>query len=617
MSAPAAPAPAPCGRAPAREAGSGPRPGGRGPTGNGRRILLWDKGLAPGVSATVAAAGAQPGPLDWCEKHRPRRMEDLVGNGPAVKEIQAWAEEWRTGVPKERALVLAGEPGVGKTSAAHALASDMGWGVIEMNASDTRNEEVIKRIAGAGASNRAFALDGSFSAEAKGRQVVILDEADNLFGREDRGGMKAILDVIRDAKQPIILIANDLYELQRRGAALKTLARTVKFGKVHSNSIPPALRRIAKKEGVELEVGVDKALAERAGGDLRSAVNDLQALALGRDRVALADVEALGKRDTTGDVWGMLGKVFYGTDPDEARRSTWDLDETPDNLSLWIDQNLPVMYTDPRDLAEGYKYLSKATVFLGRVQRRQQFGLWSYATELMTAGVAVAKRDRPRGARFEFPLWLRRQSTSKAVRELRDRTAGKVGAVLHTSRARARSDVFPYLKMLMQGSEDFAIWCAWRFELDAEEVAFLLEAKSTSAAVKKMVEEAHKRHGVPARMLEPAPAFGRYDDAEPSAADDEEDDAPAPRPAAALADDDEEDEDADADDDEDAPKAKPAPAAAPLPAAKPLPAPAQAEAEPAPKAPRKAKEEGAKAEPKDEKKDAPPAKKPQRSLFEY
>jgi replication factor C large subunit len=471
---------------------------------------------------------------DWTEKHRPRALADLVGNGPAVKEMRAWAEEWQRGEPAEKALILAGEPGVGKTSAAHALARDLGWGVVELNASDQRNEEIIRRIAGAGATNRAFGADGAFA--QGGRQLVILDEADNLFGREDRGGMKAILDTLRETKQPVVLIANDLYELQRRGASLKTLARTVKFAKVRSNSIPPALRRICEKEGVTLDVGVDEAIAERAGGDLRSAVNDLQALCAGRAHVTLADVEALGRRDTTGDVWGLLGKVFYGRDADEARKAAWDLDETPETIALWIDENLPVMYADRADLVEGYHYLGKASLMLGRVIRRQQYGLWSYATELMTSGVAVAKREKPAGARFQFPTWLRRQSTSKAVRELRDRTAEKVGNVLHTSRQRARNDLFPYLKQLLAADERFAAWCVWRFDLEADEIAFLLEDKATSARVKALLESSRQFE---VYVVEAPRGFARYADAEPSG---DEDEPQPPAPHATPAGVDEEDE---------------------------------------------------------------------------
>ena len=477
--------------------------------------------------------------LDWCEKHRPACLDDLVGNGKAIEELRAWAETWAEGTPpKERAVVLAGEPGVGKTSAAHALARDMGWGVIEMNASDTRNEEVVKRIAGAGAMHRAFGADGSFTKEKGGRQLVILDEADNLFGKEDRGGAKAIGEVIREAKQPIILIANDLYELQRRSSTLKTLARTIKFQKVHSNSIPPALRRIAQKEGITLEPGVDKLLAERAGGDMRSAVNDLQALSLGRTEVTLKDVEAMGRRDTTGDVWTLLGKVFYGSSLDEARKAAWDLDETPEDIALWIDENIPVMYTNKADMAQAYNVLSKASLLLGRVQRRQQYGLWSYATELMTGGVAVAKAEWPSGARFQFPSWLRRQSSFKGVREVRKRTAMKIGALLHTSARRAYIDIFPYLRALMKDDETFSAWVAWQFELEADELAFLLETKATAPEVKRLIEAGAAKYGVPARPTG-AGAFGRFG-GEPS--DDADEDEPDAAPVAKVVDEEEEEE---------------------------------------------------------------------------
>jgi replication factor C large subunit len=497
--------------------------------------------------AEASAAAPAPRALrtnDWTEKHRPQSLAELVGNSKAIEELRAWAERWNKGVPdEEKAAILAGEPGVGKTSAAHALARDLGWGVIELNASDQRNEEVIRRIAGSGARNMAFGADGAFSKEGGGRQLVILDEADNLFGREDRGGMKAIVDTIREARQPIVLIANDLYELQRKGAALKGLARTIKFTKVHSRSIPPALKRIAQKEGIELETGVAEALAERAGGDMRSAVNDFQALAIGRARIAVADVQTLGARDTTGDVWGMLGKVFYGQTLDEARKSAWDLDETPESLALWIDENLPVMYTNKADLVDGYAALSRADVYVGRVVRRQQYGLWSYATEMLTAGVALAKRERPSGARFQFPSWLRKQSASKAMRELRNRTASKVGAAIHTSGARVRMDVFPYLKILMRADEEFATWAAWSFDLEADELAFLLDAKPTSAQIKKMLEQAAAKYAVYDRQLAaPAAGRGRFlgdveedvidDEEEAEAADDDEDDAPEVQAAA-------------------------------------------------------------------------------------
>ncbi|MHB8606312.1 MAG: replication factor C large subunit [Thermoplasmatota archaeon] len=425
--------------------------------------------------------------LDWAEKHRPQRLAEVVGNKAALDQLLKWAQSWTSGVPEQRAVILAGSPGVGKTTAALALAREMGWTVVEMNASDDRNEDALRRVAGAGSVNRSlFSTSGD---AASGKQLIILDEADNLFGNEDRGGAKAISDIVRETRQPLILIANDLYELQRRSSALKSLALVIKFQKVHSASIPAALRAIAAKEGITLEPGVDKALAERAGGDMRSAVNDLQGVCAGRTSVTLANVEALGRRDEVGDVWGMLGEVFYGRDLEKARRSIWDLDETPESISLWIDENLPILYQDKADLVDGYRALARADLFLGRAKRRQQFHLWSYANELMTAGVSLAKVKPAARDRFQFPSWLRKQSASRGMRELRKRTALKVAAATHTSGREARSETFPALRALME-NDGFAAWAIAHFELEADEAAFVLDAKPTDTRMKKLIEAA-------------------------------------------------------------------------------------------------------------------------------
>ena len=52
---------------------------------------------------------------------------------------------------KVKAASPDGKPGIGKTTSAYALARDMGWDVIELNASDQRTAAVIDRIAGPGA----------------------------------------------------------------------------------------------------------------------------------------------------------------------------------------------------------------------------------------------------------------------------------------------------------------------------------------------------------------------------------------------------------------------------------------------------------------------------------
>ena len=111
-----------------------------------------------------------PDHLDWTEKFRPVSLSDVLGNEAAVKALRQWADTFGTG---KRAVILYGSPGTGKTSAALALAHDLGWDYIEMNASDQRNKNVVQQIAG------TAAKAGTFEGTA-GRRLIILDEADNL-----------------------------------------------------------------------------------------------------------------------------------------------------------------------------------------------------------------------------------------------------------------------------------------------------------------------------------------------------------------------------------------------------------------------------------------------------
>jgi len=105
-----------------------------------------------------------------------------VGNPRARLELQQWADRWSSAeLPRWRAAVLSGPAGVGKTSAALALARDRGWSVVEMNASDARNEEAIEQVAG-----RASVSHTLLGETARGRRshaLILLDEADCLTGR--------------------------------------------------------------------------------------------------------------------------------------------------------------------------------------------------------------------------------------------------------------------------------------------------------------------------------------------------------------------------------------------------------------------------------------------------
>ncbi len=433
--------------------------------------------------------------VDWTEKYRPRTLAEVLGNSKAIQSLESWARSWERGTPKKRAVILSGRPGCGKTTAAHALAADMGWGVIELNASDRRNAEAISRVATAGALNQTFTDGGEFLRSGEGgRKLIILDEADNVHGTHDRGGIRAILDTIRHTQQPIVLIVNDLYGLTRHSASFKTLCQTLKFSPIQTRTIKVALRRIAATERVEVEESTLEAIAQRTSGDLRSAINDLQALVEGRAYLGMDDVGAVGRRDNRNTMYDAVRTILKADSTMAARRAAMELDEAPDFLLLWLNENVPHEYREVHDLARGMEALARADLFLARAQRTQNYRLWAYATDLMTAGVATAKdAEYRRYTQYRFPLWLATMGRTRGLRLTINSLSRKLASHCHTSKAIAREALIPHYRSMFRLSGGFAISQTRDLELEEAEVALLLGEERGSAAVRRLMEAAESR----------------------------------------------------------------------------------------------------------------------------
>lgn len=431
--------------------------------------------------------------IDWAEKYRPKTLGDVAGNSKAINQMRRWAEDWSHKVPAKKALVLAGDPGIGKTSAALALANDFGWTVVEMNASDKRNAKAVRDIALRGAVGETFGADGSYiSVKDGGRKLVVLDEADNLFGKEDMGGVGAISEVLRNTKQPIILIANDLYGLTRRSSAIKRECTIIRFQKPNAASVARVLRDIARNEGVKVAEDALIYVAERNEGDIRSAINDLQSLVEGKEEVRIDDVNALGYRDRSKDIYSTLSGIFRGTSCKRTKEIVYQLDEPPDYLILWIDHNLPYDYRDPGDLERAYDALSRADVYLGRVSRLQYYGLWSYATDMMSCGVSLARQGRYTGGRYNFPTWLARMSRSRGIRNTINSINSKIAAHCHTSMGVVSKDMYDVFKFLYKTDPDFRIKMTDKLDFTEREIGFLLDEKDDSSVVRHLVDAIEK-----------------------------------------------------------------------------------------------------------------------------
>jgi replication factor C large subunit len=428
---------------------------------------------------------------DWTETYRPRTLAEVRGNDKARDAFREWAETWDE---HREAVVLHGSPGVGKTSAAYALANDMGWETVELNASDQRTADVIERFAGRAARNATLAgsLGGDPEDAARGRQLVVLDEADNIHGNYDRGGAGAVTRLVKEANQPVVLIANDYYEMSR---GLRNATREVEFRDVSARSIVPVLRDVCRKEGVEYDAEALQRIAETNAGDLRGAVKDLQAVAEGRERLTVEDV-VTGSRDRTVGVFEFLDDVLKEESAREALSSAYDADETPDDLVGWVEENVVKVYEGP-ELARAYEHLANADRWLGRVRATQEYGYWRYATDNLAAGVAAA-RDGTKGGwtRYSRPQFY--SSSNGTADEVTRRVAESAGV----SMATARRELLPFLSAMTAYCKprELTVAMAAYYDLDESHVAFVTGSGESTNKVEDVVAAARERRE--ARMTE-------------------------------------------------------------------------------------------------------------------
>ncbi len=429
---------------------------------------------------------------DWTEKYRPRVLKDVLGNPGPVADLRAWAESWNKGIPKKKAVVMIGTPGVGKTTCAEALANELSWGLIEMNASDQRTGDAIKSVALRGAYSNTFSDRGEYlSTKEGGRKLIILDEADSLFGNADRGAIPAINELIKSTKQPVILIVNDFYNLSRKSSAIKTDTIQLTFKTPPVNTIMKALKRICISEKVEISDEALDRIAKSSNGDIRAAVRDLESLALGKSVVTVEDTDDLSGRIVKKNMYDLLKVIFWNADATAARQMARDVDEEPGMVMLWVDENLPRQYPDTGDLYRGYGKLSRADVFLGRVSKRQYYGMWSYASDMMTSGVCVARMTNKKSNEwFKNPSYLTKMSRSKGVRQTKAVLCQKLADHLHTSTKRISQDVLPPLKLIMERDPELCASLINDAGLDAEDIAFILNTKVDSAVVTKAIDAA-------------------------------------------------------------------------------------------------------------------------------
>ncbi len=394
----------------------------------------------------------------WTEKYKPLFYEEFIGNSVAVEQVRKWAEAWLSG-KKQKPLLLYGATGVGKTAIVNVLANEYGFELLELNASDDRDAKKIERIAGLASVSRTFS--GKM-------RLILFDEIDGLY-KVDRGGAGAVVKILKENPCPIILTANDLWT--QKLSSIRSYCEKVAFKKVNYVTVAKLLQRIAKKEGFSLDYELAKKIALNAG-DVRSAINDLQLLSAVPD-FSEKDLELIGSRDREASVYEAVQTILKTSSFDEARKSIVDVNEQPDFILKWVEENVPVEYKDKEDLFNAFEMISRADIFLGRVYNRMDYSLWRYASVLMSAGVALSKKKTYHGwVKYSYPSLIKKLSSTKSSRAFFKSFGLKVGKQVHLSSGRAVEYYLPVFKELMK-NHDKAVRLTAQFSFDENELKFL------------------------------------------------------------------------------------------------------------------------------------------------
>eukprot|EP00727_Mastigamoeba_balamuthi_P013019 m51a1_g834 putative replication factor c subunit 2-like (340) ;mRNA; r:741705-742724 len=211
--------------------------------------------------------------LPWVEKYRPRILDEVVGNDEAIRRLRVIARDGN--MPN---LLLSGPPGAGKTTCILALARELLGAsyrdaVLELNASDDRGIDVVRGTI------KMFAHK-KVTLPAGRHKIIVLDEADSMTPAAQQA-LRRTMEVYSSTTR-FALACNYSSEVIE---PLQSRCAVVRFSRLTDADVESRTRAVAQAEHVEITDDGADAIVYSADGDLRHALNTLQAAQAGFGRV--------------------------------------------------------------------------------------------------------------------------------------------------------------------------------------------------------------------------------------------------------------------------------------------------------------------------------------------
>lgn len=378
----------------------------------------------------------------WVESSRPRTVEELIGNEEARLAIIKWLAEWVIG---SKPLLLLGPPGVGKTTVVQALSFQFDYDLIEMNASDTRNREILL--------NRIIPAFKNTSLLEK-KMLLFLDEVDGISGRQDIGGIEYLVSVLKAPTIPVIMAANS------RDTKIRDLAKiskVIEFEPIHPRLLLLYINHILKKHNVTLSPEDKFSIVRSSNGDVRALLNNAQSISAGYDAYKEDSFDV--------DIKSAVNLFFSCLSAEEAKKilSRTDAiyidprfgissDERRRDIVNALFSSILSSRVDISILAIMLDILSKIDVLVGRMGTNRQWSLLKYFDTLIAYGLFYISRNKAiKYSQYNMawplmgPILARGQSLKKL--------AGDLAQAAHTSKSTFSTLYLPYLIQVMINNE--------------------------------------------------------------------------------------------------------------------------------------------------------------------
>ncbi len=334
--------------------------------------------------------------------------------------------------PSGKALIIIGKSGTGKTISVYKSAKEIGYDVFELNAGDFRDEDSINDLVG------KASKEGSLF----GGRVILIDDIEGMSGRDDKGGVGALSELIKDSRWPIVITANDGNDIyDKRFKTLRSKCKIIKFNPIGVLDVFKIIKKIKDKNNLKLSDDILKEISRRCGGDVRAALNDLFGASIE------GSLDGMEWRDKQENIFNVLRIIFKSLDAKIIENAFNSLDINLDEIPFWLEENLPLEYNN-YELSRAFDAMGKADVFQGRIRRQQYYRFLVYVRALLSLGVAFSKERKSegyigykRGGRL-LKMWIMKNR----YKEKYD-TAKELSKVLHCSKKKVMKEVLPFFNI--------------------------------------------------------------------------------------------------------------------------------------------------------------------------